>query len=125
MPVSRIIPQTEHSDVVTHVLLVNGEELSRSIPVLSVDIRKEVNKIPLARIRIGDGDASLEDFPLSNQAQLIPGNEIELRIGYRSDNTNIFRGLTVTTSTRIPDDWNKCVMAIQKKRRVEQKISMS
>src|SRR3546814_6806591 len=57
--------------------------------------------IPFARIRIGDGDASLEDFPLSNQEQLIPGNEIEIRIGYRSDNTNLFRGIIVTHSNRI------------------------
>ncbi|QEC53861.1 Rhs element Vgr protein [Anseongella ginsenosidimutans] len=101
MAVSRTIPHTEKADVVTCAILVNGAELSRAIPLLSIDIKKEVNKIPLARVRIGDGDPSLGDFPLSNREELIPGNEIEIRIGYRNDNNSLFRGIIVSHSNKI------------------------
>ena len=101
MAAPRIIPHTEKADLVTHILLINGTELSREIPVLSIEIKKEVNKVPFARIRISDGDPSLQDFPLSNQEQLVPGNEIEIRIGYRNDNNNLFKGIIVSHSNRV------------------------
>lgn len=101
MAISRTIPKTEKADVVTYALLINGVELSRAIPVISIDTGKEINKVPFARIRITDGDPSLEDFPLSNKEQLVPGNEIEIRIGYRSDNSSVFRGIIVSHSNKI------------------------
>jgi len=101
MPASRTIPHTENADLVTYALLINGQELSRTVPVLSIDVRKEVNRVPFARIRIGDGDPALQDFPLSNEEHLVPGNEMEIRIGYRNDNNRIFKGIIVSHSSRI------------------------
>lgn len=101
MPAPRTIPNTAKADLVTCLVLINGEELSRGVPLLSIDIRKEVNKVPFARLRIGDGDPSLQDFPVSNQEQLIPGNEIEIKMGYRNDNHSLFKGIIVSHAGKI------------------------
>src|SRR5690606_27162535 len=102
MPASRTIPHTENADLVTYALLINGQELSRTVPVLSIDVRKEVNRVPFARIRIGDGDPALQDFPLSNEEHLVPGNEMEIRIGYRNDNNRSYTGIIVSPTRRTP-----------------------
>jgi Rhs element Vgr protein len=101
MPVSRIIPNTEKSDLVTKNILINGEEIPLTIPVTSIVIQREVNKIPFAKIKIGDGDPSQEDFPISNEDIFIPGNEVEIKIGYRNDNTSLFKGMIITHANRI------------------------
>ncbi|HYH55144.1 MAG TPA: Rhs element Vgr protein, partial [Anseongella sp.] len=101
MSVARIIPRTEKADLVTSTILVNGEELPMAVPVLTIDIQKEVNKIPFAKIRISDGDPSLEDFPLSNTDLFLPGNDIEIKMGYRSDTASLFRGIIVSHSNKV------------------------
>lgn len=101
MPVSRIIPNTEKADLVTKSILINGEELPFTVPVTSIAIQREVNKIPSAKIKISDGDPSLEDFPLSNEDLFLPGHEIEIKIGYRNDNISLFKGLVISHSNRI------------------------
>ena len=101
MPVQRIIPNTEKADLVTRNILINGTEISYTIPVISISVQKEINKIPFARIRISDGDPSLQDFPISDQDLFIPGNEIEVKLGYRNDNNSIFKGIITSISNKI------------------------
>lgn len=101
MTVERVIPNTENSDLVTQNILVNGEALPATIPVTSIIIQKEVNKIPFARIKINDGDPSLEDFPVSNEDYFLPGSEIEIKIGYRNDNKSLYKGLIITHSNKV------------------------
>jgi len=101
MPVQRIIPNTEKADLVTRTILINGEEIPYTVPVISISVRREVNKIPLVRIRISDGDPSIQNFPFSNEALFVPGNEIEIKIGYRNDNTSIFKGIITSHSNKI------------------------
>lgn len=101
MPVQRTIPNTENADLVTRNLLINGAEIPYTIPVISISVLREVNKIPFARIRISDGDPSLEDFPVSNEDLFIPGNEIEIKLGYRNDNSSVFKGIITSLSNKI------------------------
>ena len=101
MPAPRIIPNTEKADLVTRSILINGEEIPLTIPVTSILIQREVNKIPFAKIKISDGDPSQEDFPVSNADFFVPGNEIEIKIGYRNDNISLFKGIIITHSNRI------------------------
>ncbi len=101
MPAPRIIPNTEKADLVTKSILVNGEEIPLTIPVTSIVIQREVNKIPFAKLNIGDGDPSSEDFPVSNTDFFVPGNEIEIKIGYRNDNISLFKGIIISHANRV------------------------
>jgi Rhs element Vgr protein len=101
MNAPRTIPTSQPADLITYAILVDREELPTTIQVMSISVHKEVNKIPFARIRISDGDPAMEDFPISNEEYFIPGKEIEIQLGYRSDNVTVFKGVITNHSNKI------------------------
>lgn len=101
MPASRTLPIPGSTDLVTTTLKINGTEVSRIYALVALVITKDVNRIPMARITLFDGDPSLEDFPVSNTDLFIPGNIIEALVGYHSDETTLFKGIIVKHSIRI------------------------
>jgi len=88
----REIPQPASTDLPTWRVLVNGDEVSGEIHLMSILVTKSVNKIPRAKVEFLDGDVATEDFSLSNADQFIPGNDIEILTGYHSDERTIFKG---------------------------------
>ena len=74
---SGVIQTSKSADLVTHKILIEGEELSKTYQVKSVVVQNEVNRIPMAQIVLTDGEASERDFKLSNEELLIPGKKIE------------------------------------------------
>jgi len=97
----RVINTAQSADLVTSRILVVGEELSRSVHVLSIDVEKEVNRIPTAKIVVRDGDPASQDFAVSNQDLFVPGKEIEIKAGYHSDEETIFKGIVIRHNLRI------------------------
>lgn len=97
----RVIQTSQSSDLVTQKILVGGSELSRAYSVLNIVVEKEINRIPAARLILLDGDPSSQDFELSNQDLFLPGKEIEIKTGYHSDETTIFKGIVIKHSLRI------------------------
>lgn len=100
MPV-RVISTVSSSDLATHKILVEGEELSRSYHVMNVAVEKEVNRIPTAKIVLLDGDPAAQDFELSNQDLFVPGKEIEIKAGYHSEEDTVFKGIVIKHSLKI------------------------
>jgi Rhs element Vgr protein len=101
MPEERIIQTSRSADLVTHKILVDGEQLSSTHQVKSVVVEKEINRISTARIVLLDGVPSTQDFQLSNQDLLIPGKEIEIKAGYHSDDETIFKGIIIKHNLKI------------------------
>lgn len=98
---SGVIDTGESADLVTFKVLIEGEELSKLYPVVSMAITKEVNRIPTAQLIITDGEASTRDFKLSNEDKLIPGKKIEISAGYHSKEESIFKGIIIKHSIKI------------------------
>jgi Rhs element Vgr protein len=101
MPQSRPLPGTQNTDLVTFTIKVNGEEISTQYEVPSLTVSREVNRIPVARITVYDGDAAAQDFAISDTDTFIPGAEIEILAGYHSDETSIFKGIILKHSLKI------------------------
>ena len=95
------INTSKSADLVTYKILIDGTELSMVYGVKSILVNKEVNRIPMARIVLQDGDASTRDFKLSNEDLLIPGKKIEITAGYHSDEETIFKGVIIKHNLRI------------------------
>ena len=94
--------QTSQSpDLTTFTIIVNGSELSEIYLVKNITIEKEVNRIPFAQIVIFDGEAATQDFKLSNEDLLIPGNTIEIKAGYHNDEETIFKGIIIKHSIKV------------------------
>lgn len=82
----------------------NGSPIKESYPVESVNITHELNRISYAEISLIDGTVESADFPISESADLIPGNIIEITACYGSDaEISIFKGVIVKQAIRITD----------------------
>lgn len=80
---------------------MNGQAVTKEIGVVTIAVNKEVNKIPWAKIVMQDGDVSKEDFEVSNQQTFKPGNQVEIRAGYHSNENSIFKGIIIKHGIRI------------------------
>ena len=98
--VSRVIPTTKSPDIVTFNIKVEGTEIPKEISVTQITVMRELNRIPSAKLRIADGDPSIETFELSDGELFLPGKKIEISIGYRNDNKLLFKGIIITHSGR-------------------------
>ena len=96
-----VIQTSKSADLVTHKLLVDGQELSKKYQVKTISIEKEVNRISTAKIILIDGEPSRQDFELSNEELLIPGAEIEITAGYHSDEETVFKGIVIKHNIKI------------------------
>ncbi len=99
MPEERMIPTVE--SVAEFRIKIGGEEIPRTVEMLSVHVSKIVNRISFAKIVLLDGDAASGDFELSNQELFIPGNELEIMAGDVNDQINIFKGIITKQSISI------------------------
>jgi len=90
---ARLIPSEASKSVATFTLLSDGVELSRTYQVVSILVQQEVNRIPYATIILKDGDPAAESFPASNATEFAPGKEIEIKLGYRSQEETVFKGI--------------------------------
>ncbi|MFC4635113.1 type VI secretion system tip protein VgrG [Dokdonia ponticola] len=98
---SGVIQTSQSPDLVTFKVLTEGQELSNIYQVKSIMVNKEVNRIPMAKIVLIDGEASERDFALSNEELLIPGKSIEITAGYHSDEETIFKGIVIKHNLKI------------------------
>lgn len=98
---SGVIQTSQSADLVTHKILIEGEELSNTYQVKSLVVQNEVNRIPMAQIVLTDGEASERDFKLSNEDLLIPGKKIEITAGYHNDEATIYKGIIIKHSIKI------------------------
>jgi Rhs element Vgr protein len=98
---SRTIPSAAPKSVSTFTILSNGTAIPRSMSVLSIVVSKEVNRIPSATVLLQDGEASRETFDVSNQPEFEPGAELEIHIGYRSQEELVFKGIIIRHGIKV------------------------
>lgn len=101
MPNERTIPSDQPKSVVTKTIMSGGTEVSQQYQLLSVIVNKEVNRIPMATLVYIDGEPSAQSFELSGKADFEPGKEIEIKVGYSSDEQTIFKGIVIKHSIRV------------------------
>ena len=83
--------------LVTSTILSDGAAIDPACELVSIDIRREVNRIPYASLLLLDGDAATRTFALSNRAYFEPGKKIEIKVRYESEtgDATLFKGPVV------------------------------
>jgi Rhs element Vgr protein len=84
--------------VVTPTILSNGKPMDKSFELLSIDIIKEINRIPYAVLVLIDGSAAKQKFTISNDAFFEPGNRVDIKLRYENapdKELTVFSGLIV------------------------------
>ena len=104
MSFSQSLPGTQNTDLVTFTIKANNQIIGNRYQISSISIFKEVNRVPVATLAIYDGDASAQDFLISNEDTFVPGTEIEINAGYHSDETLLFKGIILRHSIKIRND---------------------
>ncbi len=100
------IPNPSRHDVATYNILVNEKAIDPSYQILSISILKEINRIPLAKIILRDGEAAERDFEISNKEDFIPGKKIKIKIGFDGKNAQAFKGIIIKHAIRIRENGN-------------------
>lgn len=101
-----LIPNPSHHDVATFTILVNDTAVNPAYEILSIAITKEVNRIPVARLILRDGEASKGDFEISNQEEFIPGNKIKIKLGLDGVDQLSFQGIILKHTVKIRENGN-------------------
>ncbi|MEM7574074.1 MAG: type VI secretion system tip protein VgrG [Bacteroidota bacterium] len=107
---TRVIPTTAPATSVSFTVLSNGNDLGPALPVLSIVIDREINRIPTATLILQDGSLADQTFPLSESGQFDPGTEIEISLGYQGTNESVFKG--IVTGQRIQLNGGKTLLVI-------------
>ncbi len=83
--------------VVTPTILSSGQAMDPAFELLAIDITKELNRIPYARLVLLDGDAAQQTFAISNEPFFEPGKEIEIKLRYEDagQDVTVFKGVVV------------------------------
>lgn len=95
------IPTPATPDVCTSAILIEGAQIPGEFHLLSVEINRELNRIPNAMLCFQDGEASKATFNASNADYFIPGKKIEIQLGYRSQNDPVFKGIIIKHSIKL------------------------
>lgn len=85
--------------VISFDILINGSKIKDVVEVVEISIQSEVNKITSATILIEDGGfmGSVNDtFSNSEGEDFIPGNEIEISLGYDNNRKTAFKGIILS-----------------------------
>jgi Rhs element Vgr protein len=90
-----------NTDLTTFSIKVNGELLPGTYGIVTVDLSREINRVPTASIVLLDGDAARQNFEISSDGQLAPGNDIEIEGGYSRNVTTLFKGIITQQRIRI------------------------
>jgi uncharacterized protein involved in type VI secretion and phage assembly len=74
-----------------------GQSLDPSVEVLSVEVQREINRVPEATVILLDGSLAERRFAISNLAFFLPGAPIRIALRYEGDpaDTTVFDGLVV------------------------------
>ncbi|MBL8473307.1 MAG: type VI secretion system tip protein VgrG [Rhodocyclaceae bacterium] len=86
---------------VTATITSNGSAMDPAYQVLAIDVVREVNRIPYARLTLIDGDVAKRKFEVSDSGFFDPGNKIDIKLrweGVPSSEKLVFSGLVVAQS---------------------------
>lgn len=106
-------PFLKAGDVVSVDVLVAGKPIADSFELATIEVDRALNRVPTAKITFylpaGDGDD--RTFTISESKDYIPGQEIEIKLGYVDEKKTIFKGLIVSQGIRnLNGDVNEAVV---------------
>ncbi|EON78220.1 VgrG protein [Lunatimonas lonarensis] len=111
----RSLAAEQSMDLVSHTIKVGGAELPAAVQVASIAIQKELNRIPYAKITVLDGDPASADFSLSNESIFLPGQEIEIALGYHASTETVFKGIITSQRIRIREGGSQLLVECRDK----------
>jgi len=105
-----IIPNPSKHDVSTYDVVIEGQAMNASYQLTMLSVIKEINRIPTVKLSLRDGDAAAKTFEISNTNDFIPGKKIVIKLGYDSDNKQVFKGIITKQAIQVKSNGNSQLM---------------
>lgn len=102
--------------VVTPTISSDGKAMDPAFQVLSIDIVREVNRIPYACLTLVDGDAARRQFAVSDSGFFDPGKKIDIKLRWEGESAPeklVFSGLVVAQA--IESDHRRSLLTVELK----------
>ncbi|MFK8162430.1 MAG: type VI secretion system tip protein VgrG, partial [Lewinella sp.] len=92
-----ISPLAGNMDLISMEIQVGGTPIKDTYSVYSIEVNKNINEIPSAVFRILLPQENGEDksFESSEEEDFIPGQKVEIKVGYNTDTDTIFKGIII------------------------------
>ena len=97
-------PSNSSGDVVAFTITLDGESLSDTVQVVSIETNHSTNRIPSAVITVLDGDMTNATFPVADEGNFKPGTVVVISAGYGTNVGPIYSGVVVRHSVKISGD---------------------
>lgn len=91
MPESPIT--NKKTDLISYEVSIGGRKVLDKYQLLSMNVEKQLNKVPFAEIVYLDGDASKQKFEMLEDLAFKTGEDIIIKAGYHSQLQIIFKGI--------------------------------
>lgn len=101
-----IIPNPSKHDVSTYDVVIEGQAMNASYQLTMLSVIKEVNRIPVVKLSLRDGDAAKKTFEISNSDEFIPGKKILIKLGHDGDNKQVFKGIITRQAIQVKNNGN-------------------
>lgn len=106
------VSPSANTDGPVRITVVAGGTTLTMLPIVSVIVRRSINRIPWAEIVLVDGDMPTGTFTLSDAATFAPGTEVTINAGYGSTQAAVFTGVVMRHGVRI-DNTNNSRLVIE------------
>ena len=110
---------TIQTGVVSQKVFINGTVLSNVVALQHISVGKAFNKIAWAKLLFSDGSVSQQDFPLSNDASMKPGNEIKIQLGYGGNVSTVFEGIIVKQTIKAKQNGSSILLVEAKDKAIK------
>ena len=95
------MPNIPLGSQVTFSIKAGGSAIPDTFQVYAIHIDQTINSIATATISLFDGDPASESFAISSSAVFVPGQAIEIAVGYDGNNSLLFSGIVTKQSLRV------------------------
>ncbi|MGB5356583.1 MAG: hypothetical protein WBN11_07795, partial [Eudoraea sp.] len=108
----------EQDGLIDFDVSINGAKLKDTVEVCELFVQQEVNRIAFATIEIVDvGEIGAVNEPFSNSegTDFIPGNEVEIRLGYGRKREEVFKGIIISQRLMVKQGRSRLVITCKDK----------
>ncbi|BDD07351.1 type VI secretion system tip protein VgrG [Aureibacter tunicatorum] len=90
-----------NSDLATAIVSVGGKTLDDKFQIVSLEVENRLNRIPVSKIVMLDGDMEKGTFPNSELSDFKHGAKVSLSFGYHTEETKVFEGVITSLQVRV------------------------
>lgn len=103
----------QQDGIISFDILINGSKIKDTVEIIEIVVEMEINRIASATIIMEDGGSigvDNADFVNSESDDFIPGNKIQISMGYEDTRENVFEGIVVSQNLKVKNNISQLIV---------------